>query len=524
MPGVAEARAVEARNVPDRPKERFTVRRPTLSRVFRWGAPAATGVASAFSFFLLSYAVVPLAGLFVMGGIGVLIGEVALGHPFSKRLHLNGLEQKIKVKEQELVVSKGDIDQKDLDLVSLNHQIDTIKGELNEEKEKLHQAILQIQITQVNVLYRLQGRIPVLSRLHRLIEQAIFVIEQLPKDEEWKEKISGQLESFHAQEGAIKQEIADLETVVKRIEKDGLHESNDVFCREVGEGGMGRIELFYYVLEDVWVVKKTLKAEHRGNPELVARFMKEAEIAKTLRHPNLAQGFDSGLDQNGTPFYTSEFIRGRSLRQILNSDPQDPEKGVPLRPARAATIALQVLDGLDYLAEFKYKVTNQAEDGQVVEKEAKGIIHRDLKPENILIDDSRSPSDRGYIKIVDMGLAREVAVSTLTATGFGMGTPVYMAPEQVEGRRDLDPRTDLFAAGTIIYEMLTGRTLFSGMERLDKKVDELVKKAQGIPDELKPTLTGVLRYERNYRPARAVLRKAIMKLWEQEEQTTQKAG
>jgi serine/threonine protein kinase len=212
------------------------------------------------------------------------------------------------------------------------------------------------------------------------------------------------------------------------------------------------------------------------------------------------------------------------LRQILNSDPQDPEKGVPLRPARAATIALQVLDGLDYLAEFKYKVTNQAEDGQVVEKEAKGIIHRDLKPENILIDDSRSPSDRGYIKIVDMGLAREVAVSTLTATGFGMGTPVYMAPEQVEGRRDLDPRTDLFAAGTIIYEMLTGRTLFSGMERLDKKVDELVKKAQGIPDELKPTLTGVLRYERNYRPARAVLRKAIMKLWEQEEQTTQKAG
>jgi hypothetical protein len=492
--------------------------------VFRWGGPAATGAASAFSCLLLSSAAAPLAGFFVIAGIGALIGEVAVGHPFSKRLHLNGLEQEIKVVKQELVVSKGEIDQKDLDLVSLNHQIDTIKGELNEEKEKLHQAILQIQITQVNVLYRLQGRIPVLSRLHRLIEQAVFVIEQLPKDEEWKERISGQLESFHAQESAIKQEITDLETVVKSIEKEGLHESNYVFCREVGEGGMGRIELFYYVLEDVWVVKKTLKAEHRGNPELVARFMKEAEIAKTLRHPNLAQGFDSGLDQSGTPFYTSEFIRGRSLREILNSDPQDPAKGIPLRPARAATIALQVLDAMDYLAEFTYVVTYQAEDGQVAEKEAKGIIHRDLKPENILIDDSRSPSERGYIKIVDMGLAREVAISTLTATGFGMGTPVYMAPEQIEARKDLDPRTDLFAVGAIIFEMLTGRTLFSGMERLDKKVDEQAKKALEIPDELKPTLIGTLRYDRNYRPTRAMLRKALMKLWVQEERTTQNLG
>ena len=70
MPGVAEARAVEARNVPDRPKERFTVRHPTLSRVFRWGAPAATGVASAFSCLLLSSAAAPLAGFFVLAGMG----------------------------------------------------------------------------------------------------------------------------------------------------------------------------------------------------------------------------------------------------------------------------------------------------------------------------------------------------------------------------------------------------------------------------------------------------------------------
>jgi serine/threonine-protein kinase len=167
-----------------------------------------------------------------------------------------------------------------------------------------------------------------------------------------------------------------------------------------------------------------------GDSAQFERFQREMDVMKTLDHPAILKGLGSGK-YNRIPYLVTEFVDGQSLRALI-------ETSAPLPPDQAVSLIRKIADGMDYCHK-------------------NDVIHRDLKPENILITSDGQPV------IMDFGLAltkgaHRVTYSNLSAT---MGTPDYMAPEQIEGQRG-DQRTDLYALGTILYELLTGKPPFTG--------------------------------------------------------------
>jgi WD40 repeat protein/tRNA A-37 threonylcarbamoyl transferase component Bud32 len=207
----------------------------------------------------------------------------------------------------------------------------------------------------------------------------------------------------------------------------------DILC-ELGRGGMGVVYKARHVkLGRLVALKMILVAEHAG-PEERARFQTEAEAVARLQHPNIVQIYEVG-EQDGRPFFSLEFCAGGSLEQKL--------AGTPLPPKEAAR-----------LAETLARAMHAAHEA--------GVVHRDLKPANVLLAKDGTP------KITDFGLAKKLGEAGQTATGAVMGTPSYMAPEQAGGRsEDIGPRTDVYALGALLYEMLTGRPPFRAATPLD---------------------------------------------------------
>ena len=201
--------------------------------------------------------------------------------------------------------------------------------------------------------------------------------------------------------------------------------------RELGAGGMATVYLAQDLRHDRKVAIKVLR------PELAAvigaeRFLVEIKTTANLQHPHILPLHDSG-EVNGTVFYVMPFVEGESLRDRLARERQ-------LSIADAVRIAREVASALDYAHRH-------------------GVIHRDIKPENILLHD-------GQALVADFGIALAAARSDggtrMTETGMSLGTPHYMSPEQAMGERDLDARTDVYALGCVLYEMLTGEPPFSG--------------------------------------------------------------
>jgi len=199
--------------------------------------------------------------------------------------------------------------------------------------------------------------------------------------------------------------------------------------RELGAGGMATVYLAEDLKHKRHVAIKVLR------PELSAvigaeRFLAEITTTANLQHPHILPLHDSG-EVNGTVFYVMPFVEGESLRDRLAR-----EKQLPI--ADAVRIAGEVAGALDYA-------------------HRQGVIHRDIKPENILLHDGRA-------LVADFGiaLAAKSAGSRMTETGMSLGTPHYMSPEQAMGERDLDARTDVYALGCVLYEMLTGEPPFTG--------------------------------------------------------------
>ncbi len=182
------------------------------------------------------------------------------------------------------------------------------------------------------------------------------------------------------------------------------------------------------------VAVKVLKAHLAADDSFRERFRREAITAAGLVHPNVVAIFDSGLDA-GTAYIVMELVRGRTLRDLM------AERG-PLPPALAIVITDQIAEALA-----------QAHRG--------GLVHRDIKPANVLLCDDDTASPR--VKVTDFGIAKatEHLDLDLTQTGMLIGTPKYVSPEQVDGR-ELDARTDLYALGVVLFEMLTGRAPFTG--------------------------------------------------------------
>ncbi len=197
----------------------------------------------------------------------------------------------------------------------------------------------------------------------------------------------------------------------------------------IADGGMATVHLARDERLDRDVAVKVLRADLARDGTFVGRFRREARLAAGLSHPNVVAVFDVGEDA-GDLFLVMEHVPGVTLRQHL-------QRHGPLRLREALTILAQVLQALD--------VAHRA-----------GLVHRDVKPENVLLRDD------GTVKVADFGLAR--AVSSTTTTGYSgvlLGTVAYLAPEQVD-RGPVDARSDLYAAGLVLYEMLTGQQAFCG--------------------------------------------------------------
>ena len=206
--------------------------------------------------------------------------------------------------------------------------------------------------------------------------------------------------------------------------------------RTLGAGGMGGV--YEAVHEGIGrkVAVKCLHAEYARDRALVERFRREARAATAIGNEHIVDVTDVGELPDGAPFLVMEFLVGRTLGQLLS------ETG-PLRVPRVVHIGRQVCNALEAAHE-------------------KGIVHRDLKPDNIFL--TKRGGDPDFVKVLDFGISKTHAsdngVSELTRTGMAIGTPSYMSPEQAQGLRDIDGRTDVWAMGVILYELLSRRRPF----------------------------------------------------------------
>jgi serine/threonine protein kinase len=232
--------------------------------------------------------------------------------------------------------------------------------------------------------------------------------------------------------------------------------------RRLGQGGMGHVYLAEQLSLKRQVALKILKAEQAGSATSLQRFKAEAEAVARATHANIVQVYAIG-EAGGLHYMALEYIDGRNLREYL-------EKKGPPEVLVALNIMRQVASALLRAGEL-------------------GIIHRDIKPENILL------TRKGEVKVSDFGLSRTSSQPMrLTTTGVTMGTPLYMSPEQVEGR-PLDSRTDMYSFGVTCYHLLAGHPPFSGLNPMEVALqhvhDEPHPLAQIRPD-LPPALCAIV--------------------------------
>jgi serine/threonine-protein kinase len=251
----------------------------------------------------------------------------------------------------------------------------------------------------------------------------------------------------------------------------------------IAAGGMGEVFRAHDPVLDREVALKMLHVSLADDPTFIDRFRREARSAATLSHPNIVAVHDWGATQ-GTYFMVMEFVRGVNLRAILM-------KHGALDPANAVSIVSDVLAALEHA-------------------HAQGIVHRDIKPENIMV----RASD-GAVKVADFGLARAFADSRVSqAPGTVTGTVQYLAPEQIEGM-PADPRTDLYATGTVLYELLTGEVPFTGetsmaiaWRHLRERVPPPSRANPGVPVSLDRVVLNSTERDRDRRTADAAAMRA----------------
>lgn len=226
---------------------------------------------------------------------------------------------------------------------------------------------------------------------------------------------------------------------------------------QIGFGGMGRI-MKASAPNGKPVALKIIKGEHISNQALVDRFEQEMKISSLLSHTNVAEILGWGVDDDGRSYFAMEYVDGKNIRQMLEKNEVDLNK--------ALNIFTQLCRGLKYA-------------------HGKKVIHRDIKPENLILDKN------GILKIVDFGIARmdSPESANLTMTNVIMGSPIYMSPEQKSDFKNVDHRADIYAAGAVFYEMLSGE-MPGGLLRLDL-----------IPENLRAIVEKAIAYNANDRYA-----------------------
>ena len=269
-----------------------------------------------------------------------------------------------------------------------------------------------------------------------------FLAAECDGDEPLRREVESLLSSFADADGFIETPAGDVAAELLGTHRSAYEPGDQIqnyrIVRELGSGGMGDV----YVAEDIRLSRKValklLPPHFTVNPDRVRRFEREARAASALNHPNIVTIYEIG-QSNTTHFIATEFVEGKTLRQLIN------EK--PFTLAETLNVTMQVAEALSGA-------------------HAAGIVHRDVKPENIMMRPD------GYVKILDFGLAKlteqqamdaDLEMPTLLQTnpGLVMGTVQYMSPEQARAK-NVGVRTDIWSLGIVIYELLAGHVPFSG--------------------------------------------------------------
>jgi eukaryotic-like serine/threonine-protein kinase len=238
---------------------------------------------------------------------------------------------------------------------------------------------------------------------------------------------------------------------------------------KLGTGGMGAVYLAEHPLIGKKVALKVIHRELAGNREVVQRFFQEARAVNTIGHEHIVEIHDFGQTPQGDHFYIMEYLDGPTLARLISR-----EGGLEVR--RALHISAQLASGL-------------------AAAHAAGVIHRDLKPDNVMLLTRQGHTD--FVKILDFGLAKMFASGNapLTAYGVVLGTPQYMSPEACESKRDIDHRTDIYAVGVLLFQMLTGKLPFDGSsmgEVLVKQVTQLPPAPRGMNPTIPPSVEQIV--------------------------------
>jgi serine/threonine protein kinase len=239
----------------------------------------------------------------------------------------------------------------------------------------------------------------------------------------------------------------------------------------LGEGGMGVVYLAEHPVIGKKVALKAIHPELSRNAEVVSRFVTEAKSVNQIGHEHIVDIADFGTTPGGEFYFIMEYLQGEALSDRLKRENR-------LDATRAMVVGAQIADALDSSHEH-------------------GIIHRDLKPENIFLVARGGSKD--FVKVLDFGLAKltdtEEKVSHKTRAGSVMGTPYYMAPEQCEGKTEIDHRADIYSLGVLLFEMLTGKVPFGGDgygEIIVKHITMPPPSVRSLVPELSPELDLIL--------------------------------
>jgi serine/threonine-protein kinase len=232
----------------------------------------------------------------------------------------------------------------------------------------------------------------------------------------------------------------------------------------IGEGAMGVVYRATHTLIGRRFAIKVLRREHVESGSVAERFLQEARVASSIKHPNVVDISDFGELEEGGAYYVMDLLEGRSLANAI-------DEGGRMPPADAGVIALQIAAGLSAA-------------------HAMGVVHRDLKPDNVFLCHPRRGAEHPLVKLLDFGIAR-VGPRRITVAGSVLGTPEYLSPEMAQGF-DVDLRADLYALGIIMFEMLTGTVPFYDRDMV-RTIEMHVRAPRPSLVSRKPELAGLER-------------------------------